>query len=1048
MLKILTLLKASTFILLTATFVVTIVGEIDDTQTSQTPMTLAANHFNNNIHHTTQHKGLVPAPASFITTEKKSQISGIRIEPDETGGIGFIGYTDKGMSIVEAETLVRVVVFGFWLDEIVMVGFTSNENCSATIGNVTSDDFVIQTEKRMVIKYEFTNQNSLYKICMKQKKFEVGEDMKDFPFALIDDVRTTVTTEKPERRYTFHFAVELAVVALLLVLSGLFSGLNLGLMSLTPQELTLISNSGSSKERRYAQTILPIRKSGNFLLCSLLIGNVCVNVAISLLFDDLTSGIVSLIVSSAGIVVFGEIFPQALCVKKGLAVGARTIWVTRFFMMLTSPLAWPISKILDFVLGQEVVSYDRKRLMELIRMSTKNAGTAEGELKIAIGAMELADKTVYDVMTKIDDVFMLPEDTILNTKVVAEIVRSGYTRIPVYSGNRNNVVSLLFVKDLALLDPDDNFSVKTVCAYHLHMLKCVPESHSLRQMLDEFKRGEYHLAMVERVVETENEVPYTEMLGIVTLEDIIEEILQAEIVDETDVITDNVSRIRRRQAQTHDFNLIVDEFPAQCSVSMQMQLVTLQFLVTQHRAFYPEIIGQAILQRLIRKNVHKVDISNLANDIIGEGTNMVYPRSAKLYTKQEPSDKFILILEGRAMVTIGKNEMTFEAGPWHCFGTEMLDKLDQLITNGPSGTLSPTATATVIAQPSQNAVVSNAIGKSGNRADSLVILQQQQAVVNAVSTANHTSAASGGGGARSSQGALHPSSTGPTALFTAAGSTQQEVDAKKITFVPDYSMVIRDECTYLEITAQTYLIAYKSTLISKNKNPTTKDSISSPHQHQPPIDETIALSKPSLVSTLSSGNGRTGHGDSIRSLPNNGFIIGGGSCTSTSTTATLGDDMIRRHGGFDETHTTEYEPDSILKGHNRNRLSRLDQHQQTLREQLQRPRRTESDDSTIRLISASPSVDDQQQQQPQDDAAAEKQQEQEQEQEQDETDDGNNNNSNGNDGSGKENVVDGDGDGNDDAKRLTTTPAAFFLGANNNSATGADSSGSGSFNSL
>ena len=113
--------------------------------------------------------------------------------------------------------------------------------------------------------------------------------------------------------------------------------------------------------------------------------------------------------------------------------------------------------------------------------------------------------------------------------------------------------------------------------------------------------------------------------------------------------------------------------------------------------------------------------------------------------------------------------MTFEAGPWHCFGTEMLDKLDQLITNGPSGTLSPTATATVIAQPSQNAVVSNAIGKSGNRADSLVILQQQQAVVNAVSTANHTSAASGGGGARSSQGALHPSSTGPTALFTAAG---------------------------------------------------------------------------------------------------------------------------------------------------------------------------------------------------------------------------------------------------------------------------------------
>lgn len=162
----------------------------------------------------------------------------------------------------------------------------------------------------------------------------------------------------------------IVIICVCLSFSALFSGLNLGLMSLDRTELKILCNTGTAHERKYAKIIQPVRNHGNYLLCSILLGNVFVNSIFTILLDDLTSGLIAVIFSTIAIVLFGEITPQAVCSRHGLAIGAKTIGITKVVMVLTFPLAYPISKMLDLILGEEIGNvYNRERLKELVKVS-------------------------------------------------------------------------------------------------------------------------------------------------------------------------------------------------------------------------------------------------------------------------------------------------------------------------------------------------------------------------------------------------------------------------------------------------------------------------------------------------------------------------------------------------------------------------------------------------------------------------------------------------------------------------------------------------------
>ena len=331
--------------------------------------------------------------------------------------------------------------------------------------------------------------------------------------------------------------LEIVFIVILMCFSGLFSGLNLGLMALDPTELKIVMNCGNPSEQRYAKAIEPIRRHGNYLLCTLLLGNVLVNTSFTILLDGIIgSGIAAVLGSTAGIVIFGEIIPQSICSRHGLAVGARTIWITRFFMLITFPISFPISRILDWILGNEIGTvYNKKQLQEMLKVTAEFNDLEGDEMNIISGVLNYKSKTVVEVMTKLEDCYLLDLTAILDFRTIASVMQSGHSRIPVYDGERHNIVGLLLVKDLAFIDTDDCTPLRTVIKFYNHQVQRVFDDVHLDAMLEEFKKGHSHLAVVQRVNNEGSGDPFYEAIGIVTLEDVLEEIIQSEIVDETDI---------------------------------------------------------------------------------------------------------------------------------------------------------------------------------------------------------------------------------------------------------------------------------------------------------------------------------------------------------------------------------------------------------------------------------------------------------------------------------------------------------------------------------
>lgn len=194
--------------------------------------------------------------------------------------------------------------------------------------------------------------------------------------------------------------------AVLLALSGLFSGLNIGLMMARPDDLKRKARQGD----KIAARVYRYRKDGYYLIFCILLGNVGVNTAMSILLGNMTNGVVGGLIATLLITMFGEILPQAIFSQRGYRFVRYFFWLLDVIYVLFWPLAQPMSKLLNRWLGKETPQlYSHQELEEIIHEHAVRSDSPVDydESRIAAGALQFSKKTAGDLVTPMSEVFVV-----------------------------------------------------------------------------------------------------------------------------------------------------------------------------------------------------------------------------------------------------------------------------------------------------------------------------------------------------------------------------------------------------------------------------------------------------------------------------------------------------------------------------------------------------------------------------------------------------------------------------------------------------------------
>lgn len=373
--------------------------------------------------------------------------------------------------------------------------------------------------------------------------------------------------------------------------AGMMSGLTVGYLSIDDLVLELRSTTGTDEEKQHASKVLPILADRHWLLVTLLLMNAMAMEALPIFLDKIVPEFLAVVISVSLVLLFGEIIPQAYCTGPDqVKIAAKVAPVTKFLMYITSPLSKPIARLLDYLLGahhkSRFLNNDLKALIELhtfnslekINMNNDDShdkekfGLHDEQANLMISALEMKERRVIEIMIQIKSTFMIDYDDILDKFKMSLILEKGYSRIPVYNNrNRNDILGLVRIKQLVGVDFNQNKSLRQL-GIELRKPIVISPRMSMIDLLREFRKGKSHMAFVTEQVEelqekfglnrsnsimkdvgmnfkfSKGNINNIKLLGIVTLEDIIEKMINLDILDEDDL--DKMNRMNNKNKKS------------------------------------------------------------------------------------------------------------------------------------------------------------------------------------------------------------------------------------------------------------------------------------------------------------------------------------------------------------------------------------------------------------------------------------------------------------------------------------------------------------------